>query len=462
VDLSKVLPTLTGRWEIDLQFGVAQLANYLFELEHLDNGGSLADNDYSTNRQNQMPVFFHEQEVYTFSQFRNGEVPEGSVGRIVLDGAMRMRSGLSTRGVDVIAQDFREMQADPNIVGVVVEVSSGGGEPIAGALLQSLFEASEKPVVALVHYGLSAAYKAVLTADEIVLSTKQSEVGSIGTVVTINKEVVRYLTEQMEYIYASTSPRKNEMLRNYMAGNRDVIEEMVTERNEIFLQDVLQYRGLTDDEETRQGALSGAVFVGEDAINRGLADSIGTLEYAVSNVINLAARDSGGRSFYFNQNQGKMNLQNFRNNVIAFLNSKLGAGLNEDASAEEVVEVLNNDETFDQFREGIIAEIQQAESGDDLEQRIADLEQRVSAENIEALESKIEALSSQVVELRADTEALNARVQEISGEEASRRVKNDENKRKQESGGNGLKNPNEYRTVRSFYDQLSVEGESKF
>lgn len=459
MDLSKVLPTLTGNWEIDLQFGLAQLANYLFELEHLENGGSLADNDHSNQRQNQMPVFFYEKNTYTFSDFRNGEVPKGSVGRIMLDGTMRMRSGLSTRGVDVIAQDFREMQANPNIVGFVIEVSSGGGEPIAGALLQSLFEASDKPVVALVHSGLSAAYKAILTADEIILSTKQSEVGSIGTVVTINKEVVRYLTEQMEYIYASTSPRKNEMLRNYIAGNRDVIEEMVTERNEIFLQDVLQYRGLPDDEETRQGTLSGAVFYGQDAIDRGLADSIGTLEFAVDNVIDLA---SNGRSFYFNQNQGKMNLQNFRANVIAFLNGKLGTELDENASAEDVVQAMNSEETFDAFRQGIIDELSQSESGNDFEQRIAALEQRLSEENIEALQDQVSDLSEQVLEVRADAEALNARVQELSGEEAGRRVDGDKKKRKQEAQGNLPKNPNQYRTVRSFMDNLEVEGESKY
>ena len=75
---------------------------------------------------------------------------------------------------------IKQANEDDDIKGIIIEVDSPGGLPVAGSEIASALKQSVKPTVAVIRQsGLSSAYWAISGADYI-FASKNSDVGSIG------------------------------------------------------------------------------------------------------------------------------------------------------------------------------------------------------------------------------------------------------------------------------------------
>lgn len=281
-DIDKFI-ALSGEMEIDLQWGIQQMSDYLQELSVLEAGAKYSDLGIGQRRAESMPRILQSMSagprLVRDVQLQHSELtPMGSFAHLRLSGVMRGQSGASNRGVDQLVQDFYDAFQNENIAGILLEVNSGGGESMAGSMLQSVIAESPIPVVAFAHFMGSAAVRATAPADEIIASSEGAQVGSIGTFVTLNKWMATYYKNYYDDIYADASTNKNAEWRALLQGNTEPLKAGINRSNDQFVAEVKQYRNLKHDPDH---TLSGAMFDAKEARRRGLVDGIGSFTYAM-------------------------------------------------------------------------------------------------------------------------------------------------------------------------------------
>lgn len=279
--------------ELDFDFGVQQFNLYLQDLMFLQMGGKFKDLGISQRRQDAMPkLLVPSESAYLVDKFdmMDGNTPPGSIALLKLSGVMRTQSGLSSPGVDRLANDLRSAYNNSNIKGVILDTYSGGGESTAGNVLKSAMSEKNKPVVGFGHLVASAAYRALSGADEIVMSSRESEAGSIGTMISMNtKSLEKFRANSIEF-YGKDAPNKNIEWRQALAENYSVIQQRVDQLTTRFHDEIKRDRNLQGSETQIKETLSGAMFNAVDAKRRGLVDAIGNLNFAIARVNALSKK----------------------------------------------------------------------------------------------------------------------------------------------------------------------------
>lgn len=246
--------------------------------------------------------------------------PRGFVGRTptysFIDGAgvVSITGSLVNRGAWIgassgltsyegIAAQLERAAADPQVKTVVLDIDSPGGEATGMFSLAAKVRAvaAEKPVIAVVNdMAASAAYGIASQASEIVVS-ETSLVGSIGVVLT-------HLDRSGELAAKGVKPTLIYAGRHKVDGNpygplsdaiRADLQKEVANFYDLFTALVGQGRGSRLSEADAR-ATEARTFIGQDAIDRGLADRIGTFDAVLaelqSNTGPTRAAARGGRS----------------------------------------------------------------------------------------------------------------------------------------------------------------------
>lgn len=213
---------------------------------------------------------------------------ESRLGVLEISGALASRpmpgpSGDGPQSYEEIRADFDELMDDASVDAVVLRIDSPGG------LAAGLFDLTdhiysrrgEKPIHAVVDdIAFSAAYGIAAAADQIWVS-RTGGVGSVG--------VVSYHVDQSEYdrsqglkitpIYAGA--RKIDFSPHFPltdeAKRRE--QEIVDRLYEMFTDAVHRYRGLSVE---AIEATEADIYHGQEALDVGFADRIGTLHDALA------------------------------------------------------------------------------------------------------------------------------------------------------------------------------------
>jgi protease-4 len=177
-----------------------------------------------------------------------------------------------------VTRSIRTADADPEIKGIVLEIDSPGGSPVAGEEIQAALKQSSKPTVALIRdEGDSAAYLAASGADAIFASAF-SDVGDIG------------ITQS--YVDSSKQDAENGLTFNQLSVgkykdmfNTDkpltpderalAMKELQIDYN-VFVDIVAENRGMSTD--TALSLSDGSSFTGQEAVQNGLIDRIGNID----------------------------------------------------------------------------------------------------------------------------------------------------------------------------------------
>lgn len=215
------------------------------------------------------------------------EAPEGSVAVIGILGAMMREDNCGTPGTQTLAALTDQAYDHPNIVGLVKLVNSGGGTVDGTEVYARTVGKAPKPVVTFVQGMMaSAAYWVGSKANYIMLEGRTSMVGSIGTQISLTDRsaYLEKLGFKQRTFRATESTEKNSDIEEALKGNGGPItEHMLDPLNSVFLSEVREARNLP---ETKK--LNGKMFVGQAAIDEGLADGFGSLEDAIQMVLDLA------------------------------------------------------------------------------------------------------------------------------------------------------------------------------
>lgn len=318
---------LSGKWLMLPREAEAHFPIVLSLLE----GKKAFDDDGDADREPQATRLLNDPSVYFISEWAEANPPENapanSVAVIGLRGAItKYDQWCGGPGTMTKLDHFNRAMANPNIKGVVFAIDSGGGEGAAVELLTSAIQNSTKPVVAYVNgIACSAAYWIASKTQHIVMDGKTSEVGSIGTYVSVADFRKFYEQKGIDIIevYAPQSILKNKSYRDLLAGKDDEMKADLKVYTDFFINAVKENRqGKLSDNQT---IFQGAVFYAEDAVNQGLADQMGTLEDAVAKVRELSSATATQIATTLNSNM-KYSFKAAWTSLLAFLSLTPQAG----------------------------------------------------------------------------------------------------------------------------------------
>lgn len=222
------------------------------------------------------------------------DVPEGSIGVLAIMGPMLKYGDLCSYGSDDLVAFAQEFENNPNIIGHIWHMDSGGGSVAAVAPYLDFLSRAKKPVVVLSDMSASANYYIAASADYIMAENNISSMfGSIGVMIEFADFQKHYEDRgiKVHTIYADASTHKNLPFQNALKGDYAAIKaEMLNPLAIKFQEHVRANRPNLKEEE---GVLNGKMFFAEEAQSLGLIDGIGTMADAIEKVKLLA----GARSF---------------------------------------------------------------------------------------------------------------------------------------------------------------------
>lgn len=205
---------------------------------------------------------------------------EGYIGVVRVDGVIKNSSDASaTKVIPALGEAF----ADPAVKAVVIAIDSPGGAPAEAErinyALGELKKRYPKPVFAVIeNIGASAGYMIALQTDKVIAG-KYSLVGSIGAVLqTWDVHEALHKRDVKSVVYAS-GELKN-MLNPFTpptdaAGKK--AQDLVDGAGGQFMADFKARRG----GKLKEGVVynTGEIWSGQQAIELGLVDEIGTIEH---------------------------------------------------------------------------------------------------------------------------------------------------------------------------------------
>ena len=214
--------------------------------------------------------------------------PSGKVAVIPIHGTLvRRTSGIEAESglasYTGIAAQLDAALASPEIAAILLDIDSPGGES-GGVfdLADRIRAASEvKPVWAVANdMAFSAAY-ALASAATRVFVARTGGVGSIGVIAMHVDQSVKDAQDGVRYTAVFAGERKNDLNPHEPISNdaHAVLKAEVDRIYDLFVETVARHRGLDAD---AVRATEAGLFFGPDAVATGLADAVGSLDDALT------------------------------------------------------------------------------------------------------------------------------------------------------------------------------------
>lgn len=230
--------------------------------------------------------------------------PIGSVGVLPVIGVISQRMDLITEfsggtSTERLGREFDAMIKDPDISAIVMDIDSPGGNYYGTPeIARRIFEArGRKPIVAQVNsMAGSAAYWIASAADEVVV-TPSGDLGSVGVLAVHYDMSEANAQEGIKPTYIHYGKYKVEGNSDYplSAEAQDEIQRRVNEAGETFVAALAKYRGVGQSVVRNQYG-QGRMFGANEAIERGMADRVDTLENTINRLIEKRSKTRGRKT----------------------------------------------------------------------------------------------------------------------------------------------------------------------
>lgn len=218
------------------------------------------------------------------------KTPNGPVFVLPVQGIMMQDDFCGELGTDSMSNLIKAVNRDSSIQSIVLKMRTPGGSVAGTENFSNTVKTSQKPVVAWAEMMCSAGYWVGSAANEVVISGQTSMVGSIGTMATLrdtrankekngSKEVV---------MFATRSVHKNRSTLEALDGKpENYVKEFLDPLNAAFENSVSTNRAGKIDLK-KEDVMTGKVYIGSNIVEVGLADTIGSLDYAIKRSLQLA------------------------------------------------------------------------------------------------------------------------------------------------------------------------------
>lgn len=220
-------------------------------------------------------------------------VPSGKrVAVVTIEGEIKDGGdGPGMTGERDAVQRIRAVRESPDYAALVVRIDSPGGSPVASELIRrelELVKKAGKPVVASFgDYAASGGYWVALGADTIVTDPMSitGSIGVFGMMPTFEKSIDRL---SLGTGGVATSPLADAMnpLKSVTPEYGKMMELSVARIYRDFIS--LVAKGRKMDEQKVAALAQGRVFTGRQAIDMGLADTLGGLDVALAKAAEMA------------------------------------------------------------------------------------------------------------------------------------------------------------------------------
>lgn len=274
-----------GQWLIEPSYVQAHLPLIHGILTGSNTGAEL----FKGNAEMEMPFVYANGkriEAFTYSagsyQLNENAFPQNSIAVIPLIGpVMKYNGDCGEPGMIKRASWVDALNNSSKISGFIFYIDSPGGQADGTPQFTEQIKAITKPTIAFVDGGaFSAAMWVASACNAIVLSHEFTSVGSVGAYTTI-VDYQGYFEKQgykVTTIYPDESSEKNLSYRKALAGDFSQIKKEVGELATYFIKSFAENRGsrLTSTEWNK-----GATYNASDAIRLGMADHIGSFDFAV-------------------------------------------------------------------------------------------------------------------------------------------------------------------------------------
>lgn len=232
------------------------------------------------------------------------EIRPGGVAVLTLDGVMAPKANLMMQISGGVSTQMAGLQvesaiADPRVIALVLNIDSPGGSvfgtPELAATVQEL--AKIKPIVTVSSATLaSAAYWVGSAANAVFITGPTVQVGSIGVVASHNYDprasatTTEITAGKYKRMASGSAPLTTEG-RAYMQGQVDHLYS-------VFVDTVATQRGVTPAAVLEHMA-DGRVFIGQQAVDRGLVDGFATVDSIVAQITAEPAKFAARRKARF-------------------------------------------------------------------------------------------------------------------------------------------------------------------
>lgn len=217
-------------------------------------------------------------------------------------------------GLNVLADMFTRALADPQVEAIVFDIDSPGGT-VNGveAFTDMVFKArDQKPLVSFSSGIMASAAYWIGSAAHAIIIDPTAELGSIG-ILTVHHDRSRmdekagvkrtYLSVPGEKSLGNPAEPLSEAARAKYMGGMDHLYG-------VFTSTVARNRDRERDQVIARMA-TGLTYIGQQAVDTGLADTLGSMDTAIEQALSLADQDSTHISSTFSTTSQKENTMKF-------------------------------------------------------------------------------------------------------------------------------------------------------
>lgn len=226
-----------------------------------------------------------------------------SVGVLPMVGVISQRMDMMSEfsgGVSTerLGKEFDALVNDPEVGAIILNVDSPGGNYYGTPEMASkvLAARGSKPIVAVANsMAASAAYWIASAADELVV-TPSGDVGSIGVLAVHYDYSAMNEDLGVKATYVTYGAHKAEFNEDTPLAPESLqeLQRRVNEAGETFVKAVAQHRGIAQ-KAVRENFGDGRMFGAKEAVERGMADRIDTLEATISRLAGSKKAGNNGR-----------------------------------------------------------------------------------------------------------------------------------------------------------------------
>lgn len=331
----------------------------------------------------------------------------GCVSIIPVQGPlMRKDQACGPVGMNTIGNYIKEANNDSSVDTIILDIDSPGGTVSGTAALGKVIRESKKPVIAYVNeLAASAAYWLASQCDEIIASDEKAEIGSIGVMLSFMDVQPAYELQGVKFhsIVSNLSEDKNRDFDEVRKGNYKEYKETVLDPlAERFINTVKEGRG---NKITDESIFKGRVDFADKAIEYGLIDSIGTMEFAIDRAYQLSKTKGGNISPNANTAQitnqtNSLSMKKYPATLSALgldaLESKDGGSFLNEAQLDKLEETLTGNQ----------AQVDKVAGERDTAVAALETAQVAHTEELKTQGSQIIALTTEVSEKTAQVEAI--------------------------------------------------------
>ncbi|AKZ65982.1 Protease IV [Candidatus Palibaumannia cicadellinicola] len=240
-----------------------------------------------------------------------------------------------------IALQIRDARLDPNIKAIILRVNSPGGSVSASEVIHAELlaaRAANKPIVISMGGMAASGGYWISTPGNFIIASKSTITGSIGIFGFIHTLENFLDSIGIHTDGVATSPIANRSITKKLPIELSKIMQLTVENGyNKFIQLVAESRHKTLDE--IENIAQGHVWIGSDAINKGLVDKLGDFDDAVNKAAELANIENYQLNWYINQPSiinivlNQINVENYNFipkpiiNILNFINQNGGIGL---------------------------------------------------------------------------------------------------------------------------------------